>query len=109
MTAGVMNPIRAKNPIFSTITDHLRIRHFCLLGRGTVGISWMTPVVVGTAEAPVAIRTARPGPVGAGAVVVVVLNGRAVFRSRCTPDTVSTAVGLGWGTDGRAIVAAGLG
>ena len=79
------------------------------MSQGTVGVGWMAPVVVGTAEAPVAIRTARPVPVGAGAVVVVVLNGRAVFRTRRAPDTVSTTVGLGWGTDCRAIVAAGWG
>ena len=79
------------------------------MSQGTVGVGWMTPVVVGTAEAPVAVRTARPVPVGTGAVVVVVLNGRAVFRSRRAPDTVCATVGQGWGTDCRAIVAAGWG
>ena len=55
----------------------------------------MAPVVVRTAETPVAVGTARPVPVGTGVVVVVVvINRRAVGSSRCTPDTVRTAVRL---------------
>ena len=68
----------------------------------------MAPVVVGTAEAPVAIGTARPASVGAGGVVVVVLDGGAIGSSRGTPDTVRTTVRLGRGTRVRVGFAAGL-
>ena len=86
--AGAMYSICAKKPIFSTITDQLRIRHLCLLSRGTVGVGWMAPVVVRTAEAPVAVRAARPVSVGTGVVVVVVLDGWAIVSSWSAPDTV---------------------
>ena len=68
----------------------------------------MAPVVVRTAEAPVGVGTARPVPVGTGVgVVVVVVSGRAVSSSRRTPDTVRTAVRLGWRTGRRVVFAAG--
>ena len=67
----------------------------------------MASVVVRTAEAPVGVGTARPVSVGAGVVVVVVLDGGAVGSSRGTPDAVWTTVGLGRGAGGRVVFAAG--
>ena len=64
--------------------------------------------MVGTAETPIAVGTARPVPVGAGAVVIVVISGGALCSSsRCTPDTVRVTARLRWGARERVVFAVG--
>ena len=81
-----MDAIRAEEPVPGTLACQLWFRLFLI--QGTVGRGWMAPIVLRTAEAPVAVGTARPASVGTGVVVVVVLGGRAICSGGRTPDAV---------------------